>query len=126
MSDLLMTQSNTLRPASRVAKRNLFQSLRMAFRTYMTRKTLSELTSRELADIGISAPDALAEAARLPWDITPRPRRPDPSLMAGVQRALERGRTRRLLSRMQAQELHDVGLSRSNAQTEASKFFWQA
>lgn len=54
---------------------HLADRLRVMVRTWTTRRSLLEMTSRELADIGVSRPVALAEARRLPWDITPAPRR---------------------------------------------------
>ena len=50
---------------------HLAETLRVMVRTWITRRSLSELTSRELADIGVSRAAALAEARRLPWDVTP-------------------------------------------------------
>jgi uncharacterized protein YjiS (DUF1127 family) len=96
------------------------------FRTYLTRRALPELTPHELADIGLSSSAAMAEAARLPWDTLPGPRRSPPGLLSRIQFALERARTRRLISRMEARELRDLGVSPSDAQLEATKPFWRA
>ena len=49
----------------------LADRLRVMVRTWRTRRSLLEMTSRELADIGASRATALAEARRLPWDTTP-------------------------------------------------------
>ena len=50
---------------------HLAETVRVIIRTWMTRRSLLELTSRELADVGVSRAAALAEARRLPWDVTP-------------------------------------------------------
>ena len=42
------------------------------FRALQTRRQLAEMDDRMLRDIGISRVDALQEADRLPWDLTPR------------------------------------------------------
>jgi uncharacterized protein YjiS (DUF1127 family) len=42
-------------------------------RALQTRRQLTEMDDRMLRDIGISRVDALHEADRLPWDLTPRP-----------------------------------------------------
>jgi uncharacterized protein YjiS (DUF1127 family) len=127
MSDLLMTRLTAVRPAAdRTGARRLKSMLRMAFRAYLTRQGLPELTRRELADIGVSPSAAVAEAARLPWDINPEPRGHRTGIIGAVQNSLERARSRHLISRMSTRELRDIGLSPTNAQTEATKFFWQA
>jgi uncharacterized protein YjiS (DUF1127 family) len=126
MSDLLMTRLTAVRPAAdRTGARRLKSMLRMAFRTYLTRQGLPELTGRELADIGVSPSAAVAEAARLPWDINPGPRGHRTGIIGAVQNSLERARSRQLISRMSTRELRDIGLSPTNAQTEATKSFWQ-
>jgi uncharacterized protein YjiS (DUF1127 family) len=126
MSDLMMTRFDQARQtADRVTERHLLRSLRLTLRTARTRPTLLELTPRELADIGISASTALTEAARLPWDTNPGPRRHIAGIVGWIQRALERARTRRLISRLEASELRELGISPSDAQVEATKYFWQ-
>jgi uncharacterized protein YjiS (DUF1127 family) len=127
MSDLLVTRFAPVRErVSRAEPQRLLKALRIVWRTYRTRQALPELTDRELADIGVASVAALAEAARLPWDAAPRPGQPAPTGVAGfVHRALERARTRRLLARMQAREFRDIGISRFDAQIEASKPFWR-
>ncbi|TCZ57146.1 DUF1127 domain-containing protein [Roseicella aquatilis] len=47
--------------------------LRAMWRAIQTRRQLAEMDDRMLRDIGISRVDALHEAERLPWDLTPRP-----------------------------------------------------
>jgi uncharacterized protein YjiS (DUF1127 family) len=46
--------------------------LRTMWRAIQTRRQLAEMDDRMLRDIGISRADALHEAERLPWDLTPR------------------------------------------------------
>lgn len=127
MSDLMMTRfTQARRQGSRVAMDRPVAALRLALRTWLTRQALPELTARELADIGMTQTTALTEAARLPWDSAPGPRRRIPGGVLGqVQQALERARTRRLLARMQAREWSDLGISRSVAQAEADKPMWR-
>ena len=105
--------------------RRLASVLHLAFRTHLTRQALLELDARERADIGISTSAAIAEVARLPWDTKPGPRRHKSGLAGTIQGYLERARSRQLISRMSVRELRDIGLSPSNAQTEATKYFWQ-
>ena len=44
----------------------------LMLRAIWTRRQLAEMDDRMLRDIGISRVDALREADRLPWDLTPR------------------------------------------------------
>jgi uncharacterized protein YjiS (DUF1127 family) len=126
MSDFMMTRFESVQPsAARVAVRHLRPSLRTVLRTYLTRQALPELSSRELADIGVSSSAAVAEASRLPWDTNPGPRRPKSGLVGAVLTALERARTRRLIARLSAHELRDIGLSPTDAHFEATKYFWE-
>ncbi|WP_158932199.1 DUF1127 domain-containing protein [Acidisphaera sp. S103] len=105
MSDFMVTHSRPARAtASQPDARHLFPLLRLALRTCLTRRALPQLTARERADIGISASAAVAEAARLPWDINPGPRRPSPGVIGTIQRALHRARTRLLTARLAAQD----------------------
>ncbi len=46
--------------------------LRAMWRAICTRRELAAMDDRMLRDIGISRADALQEADRLPWDLTPR------------------------------------------------------
>jgi uncharacterized protein YjiS (DUF1127 family) len=46
--------------------------LRAMLRAVRTRRQLAEMDDRMLRDIGISRLDALREAERAPWDLTPR------------------------------------------------------
>ncbi len=48
--------------------------LRRVLHTVESRRHLAEMDRRMLADIGISRAEALEEAARAPWDLTPRRR----------------------------------------------------
>ena len=127
MSDLMMTRFATIPlPGRRLVPRDVGLVLHVGMRTYLTRRALPDLTARELADVGLDRDHALAEAARLPWDLHPGPRKGRQTGVLGrLQLWLERARTRRLLVRMQERELGELGLSRSNASTEASKPFWR-
>ncbi|WP_137127511.1 DUF1127 domain-containing protein [Roseomonas sp. HF4] len=49
--------------------------LRRALHAVESRRQLAQMDRRMLADIGISRAEALEEAARAPWDLTPRGRR---------------------------------------------------
>ena len=55
-------------------KMGWFDWLRRTLQAVETRRHLMEMDGRMLADIGISRAEALTEAARAPWDLTP-PRR---------------------------------------------------
>ena len=48
--------------------------LRRVFHAIESRRHLTEMDRRMLADIGLSRSEALEEAARAPWDLAP-PRR---------------------------------------------------
>ena len=127
MSDLIVTRFVSSRQptvAATVAHR--IATVRIALRTYLTRQALPDLTARELADIGLTRHAAVAEAARLPWDTNPGPRRPgQPSLVRSILQAWQRARTRRLLVQMTAHELRDIGVTPTDAETEANKPFWR-
>jgi uncharacterized protein YjiS (DUF1127 family) len=127
MSDLTINRFVTTRqPTGRAPAASAIAALRVAFRTFLTRQALPELTVRELSDIGLTPHTALSEAARLPWDTDPGPRRGAPQgLLAKIQRAWQRARTRRLLATMNARELRDFGVTPSDAETEANKPFWR-
>lgn len=127
MSDLMTARLTWVRQAAvRTVLDYSFAAFRIALRTYQTRQALRDLTARELADIGITPTAAVTEAARLPWDIQPRgPRSISDSVIDRPQQALERARTRRILSQMQARELSDIGIGPSGAETEASKPMWR-
>jgi uncharacterized protein YjiS (DUF1127 family) len=45
-------------------------AVRLVVRTLLTRRDLPELSDHMLADIGVTRSAALAEAARLPWDLS--------------------------------------------------------
>jgi uncharacterized protein YjiS (DUF1127 family) len=127
MSDLMLPRfAPALFAFRRAGQSDPVAALRLALRAYFTRQALPDLSPRQLADIGISPTDALTEAARLPWDTNPGPRQNRPGIAGAIHRALERSRTRRLISRLQARELRDFGISPSDAQAEASKRLWQA
>jgi uncharacterized protein YjiS (DUF1127 family) len=126
MSDLMMSRFAPSRAASRAGQGHAIPSLHLVLRSYRTRQALPDLSPRELADIGVSSTAALMEAARLPWDAAPGPRKDRRGIMGAIHHILERARTRRLISRLESRELRDFGVSPSDAQTEASKAFWQA
>jgi uncharacterized protein YjiS (DUF1127 family) len=127
MSDLMMTRfTSARRSAGRAVLEHPIETLRIALRTYLTRQALPDLSARELDDLGISSGNAITEAARLPWDTAPGPRAGVPAgVFGGIQAALERARTRRLIGRLQTREPRDIGVSPSDAQTEAGKPFWR-
>ncbi len=103
MSDLMMPRFASARPAASQANSGRLVALvRLALRTYLTRQALPDLSPRELTDIGLSASTAIAEAARLPWDVAPVPRRSTPGIRGAIQRTLERVRARRLAARLQS------------------------
>ncbi len=112
--------------AGRTASVSPLAALRLVLRTHLTRRALTRLNARELTDIGLTPHAALTEAARLPWDTAPGPRRHNADgVFAEIQRAWHRARTRRLLAQMNAQELRDIGVTPSDAQEEANKPFWR-
>ena len=51
-----------------------FAWLRRVLDAAESRRQLAEMDARMLSDIGISRAEALDEAARAPWDLTPRRR----------------------------------------------------
>lgn len=122
MSDFTLTQFVSVRSPTTGRWPSILHTM---LRTYLTRQSLPELTARELADVGLSSSAALAEAARLPWDVTPNPRRPNSGIVGRLQHMLERARSRRLLARLEARELRDFGVSPTDAQFEANKPFWR-
>lgn len=70
MSQLSITQfPSTRSAASGSAWAHLTDALRVMFRTWKTRRLLTTLTARELADIGVSKTAAEFEANRMPWDL---------------------------------------------------------
>lgn len=46
-------------------------ALRAALRVASTRRALAEMDDRMLADIGLTRAEALREAGRRPWDLSP-------------------------------------------------------
>jgi uncharacterized protein YjiS (DUF1127 family) len=74
------SSSASLGTASRVTSRatangtfsDFAHAVRLVARTLLTRRDLPELSDQMLADIGVTRSAALAEAARLPWDLTPK------------------------------------------------------
>jgi uncharacterized protein YjiS (DUF1127 family) len=127
MSDSTLNRFVTARQSpGRATAASPIAAIRLALRTYLTRQALSELTVRELSDIGLTRYAALTEAARLPWDTDPGPRRRSPrGMLAEIQRTWQRARTRRLLASMNARDLRDFGVTPSEAEAEANKPFWR-
>jgi uncharacterized protein YjiS (DUF1127 family) len=75
MSDVMTTRFERARPdMARAGWGHPFDALSLMWRAYRSRQALLGLTPRELSDIGISRATAIAEASRMPWDITPLPR----------------------------------------------------
>lgn len=73
MSGLILTRPMaTTRPNALGA---FARALAQAFRAATTRRELAEMDDRMLRDIGLTRSDALAEAARKPWDAGPPARR---------------------------------------------------
>jgi uncharacterized protein YjiS (DUF1127 family) len=70
------SSSASLGTASRVTASDAWSdfthAVRLVARTLLTRRDLPELSDQMLADIGITRSAALAEAARLPWDLSPK------------------------------------------------------
>jgi uncharacterized protein YjiS (DUF1127 family) len=126
MSDIMITRFTSVRPyAGRSDALDMVATLRLMMRAYQTRKELLRLNPCERADIGISAAAAVAEAARLPWDVVPGPRRTGRGVWPMIQRAVERARTRGLIARLSPRDLRDIGVSPSEARDESGKYFWQ-
>jgi uncharacterized protein YjiS (DUF1127 family) len=73
-------------------------AFKLAVRTYRSRQTLPELPNHLLADIGIDRATALAEAARLPWDMRPARRTAEAhGVWPAIGRRIEAFRVRELL-----------------------------
>ena len=127
MSDLTLSRFTTGRQTTgRTGATSLIAALRLSVRAHLTRQALPELSARALSDIGLTRHGALTEAARLPWDTNPNPRGRGPKGVFGdLQRAWHRARTRRLLAEMNPHELRDIGVTPTDAETEANKPFWR-
>lgn len=70
MTDCSLSASTAIRtPAAQ--KAGWLAWLRRVLRTVESRRHLAEMDERMLADIGISRAEALREASRAPWDLTP-------------------------------------------------------
>jgi uncharacterized protein YjiS (DUF1127 family) len=103
-----------------------------AIRVIVSRRELLDRDPRLLADIGLTRAQALAEAARAPWDTLPPPRRPRGS---GSRRrraafrkffvAYRRHRSRRRIAQLDGRMLKDIGVSFAEAEEEANKPFWR-
>lgn len=53
--------------------RRAWKAMVVIGRTWSTRRTLLEMTARELSDIGVSRATAMTEARRMPWETKPLP-----------------------------------------------------
>jgi uncharacterized protein YjiS (DUF1127 family) len=125
-----------------VGTRRFVQDMSRALRYITTRRELADLDDRMLADIGLTHEAALSEAARAPWDFgLPRrplhPGQPSPRsslprasawhVVAGTVRAAwRRHRSRQMIAGLDANALHDIGVSFAEAEVEANKPFWRA
>jgi uncharacterized protein YjiS (DUF1127 family) len=127
MSEHVRTGFATAFAATRQSRRaDLFGAVRRALRAMTTRRELASLEPRLLEDIGLSRAEAVAEAARVPWDFAAPSRcRPTHGLWHAVGEAIRRRRERALLSRLDARALHDLGVGFGEIETEANKPFWR-
>jgi uncharacterized protein YjiS (DUF1127 family) len=116
--------TSTAFTAGRARAWNPARTLALALRVASTRKALPDLDDRMLADIGITREEALAEAARAPWDITPRAA-PRLGFWRWTRDAIRRRYERTLITRLDTALARDLGISRTDLQTEADKPFWR-
>jgi uncharacterized protein YjiS (DUF1127 family) len=109
-------------------------AMSVALRTMVTRRDLVELDERALADVGLTRAEALSEARRTPWDLHQprRPQRPDQpkpqvrgKVVAWLDEALRRRRSRQSIGHLNAWMLKDIGVSFAEAEHEANKPFWR-
>jgi len=73
----MSTRSLLARPICRIAATSgvsWLGRLRRCAQAIRSRRQLAELDDRLLSDIGISRAEALEEASRAPWSLTPRQR----------------------------------------------------
>jgi len=109
MSALIISRASSARSAHGVRGWDrLTAAIRLALRTHATRQTLPEMPDHLLADIGLTRADAVAEAARLPWDTNPRRRRRFTGLAGGIKQALENARKRQIFTRLRRGVVSDV------------------
>ncbi len=76
----------------------LVAAVKLMLRAHVTRQALPEISDHLLADLGITRPMALDEAARLPWDISPARSRHAGGLGSVIGQTLQRIRNRRMAS----------------------------
>lgn len=124
-------------PAPRRAGwRAMAETVVRAVGVILTRRNLTELEPRLLADIGLTRAEALAEAARKPWDLQPpgdlQPRRRQPAggqrsptTLHRVRRVLRRWQSRRQIASLDTRVLKDIGVTYTEAEVEANKPFWR-
>jgi len=131
MSDRPLPQFAAVLPAlRRPAWHDLKRAAAHAIRIVVTRRDLRELEPRLLADIGVTRAEALAEAARRPWDFQP-PRRWSPrwqqrlGVTDHIHRMWRTWQSRRRITELDARLLKDIGISYADAEREANKPFWR-
>ena len=111
----------TWRVVARVASR--------VWRNAVTRRELTDLDDRMLADIGLTRGDVLAEMDRFPWDSSPRGHQPRRDTGSSIwQRAStmwQRHQSRGRIAMLDAETLKDIGVSFAEAEAEANKPFWR-
>ncbi len=71
MSGYVLSRPVTARRAE-VATTSWLGWLALTMRAVETRRYLAQMDDRMLKDIGITRADALQEAGRAPWDLSPR------------------------------------------------------
>ena len=135
MSDRLLTGLAPVFTGAALRSR-LFAARRMlalGLRAVVTRRDLALLNQRSLEDIGVTRAEAMAELQRAPWDFEPRRRRPaapKPSqadaVFGTLREMIRRHRSRRDIASLDERGLKDIGVSISEAETEANKPFWRA
>ena len=64
--------AEAVRPYPPLPPAGMIDTLLSMARIIGSRRLLAQLDGRMLSDIGISRGEALEEAARMPWDTTPR------------------------------------------------------
>lgn len=78
MSGTVFTRPARARPAARQSglgvRGGWLPWLAAMFRAIESRRRLAEMDARMLRDIGVTPAEALEEAERAPWDLSPRPR----------------------------------------------------
>lgn len=131
MSGRLITSHFRLLPA--VQRAPAWPHVLHIIRVIISRRELLDRDPRLLADVGLSRAEALAEAARAPWDTLPPPRRPggseeghrSPMLLKSLGKAYRRYRSRQRIAGLDARTLKDIGVTFAEAEEEANKPLWR-